>query len=65
MSWTEPASSWWRCSDSLATPSVYEVSVGDRLLLGVSHPCTALDKWRLVPPVDRDGIVVDLIHVFA
>lgn len=26
--------------------------VGDVVRLGLSHPCTALDKWRLVPLVD-------------
>lgn len=28
------------------------VTVGTVLRLGLSHPCTALDKWRLVPVVD-------------
>ena len=28
------------------------VSVGTVVRLGLSHPCTALDKWRLVPVID-------------
>lgn len=29
-----------------------EVSVGDVVRLGLSHPCTAFDKWRVVPVID-------------
>lgn len=36
-----------------------EVRVGDRLGAHISHPCTTLDKWRLVPLVDDDRRVVD------
>jgi D-serine dehydratase len=28
------------------------LSVGDRLCCGISHPCTAFDKWRAIPVVD-------------
>ncbi|RKT31617.1 D-serine deaminase-like pyridoxal phosphate-dependent protein [Microbacterium sp. AG1240] len=31
-----------------------DLSVGDRVRLSLSHPCTAFDKWRLVP-VTADG----------
>lgn len=27
-------------------------AVGERVLLGLSHPCTVFDKWRLIPVVD-------------
>jgi D-serine deaminase-like pyridoxal phosphate-dependent protein len=30
--------------------------------LGLSHPCTAFDKWRLVPVVDGKGVVVEAIE---
>ena len=30
-----------------------ELSVGDLLCFGVSHPCTTLEKWRWMPVVDR------------
>ena len=39
------------------------VAVGDVVTCGVSHPCTAFDKWQLVPVV-RDGIVVDLVRTY-
>jgi D-serine deaminase-like pyridoxal phosphate-dependent protein len=41
-----------------------EVRVGDWLDFGVSHPCTLFDKWRLIPMLDADGRVVDLIRTF-
>lgn len=34
--------------------------VGDRIGLGVSHPCTVLDKWRLLPVVDDTLRITDL-----
>lgn len=39
------------------------LEVGDRVGLGVSHPCTTFDKWPLIPLVD-DGVVVDLIRTY-
>ncbi|MGF0313679.1 amino acid deaminase [Rhodococcus sp. IEGM1428] len=42
--------------------------VGSVVRLGLSHPCTAFDKWRLVPVIDDadsdDPRVVDLVHTF-
>lgn len=39
------------------------LAVGDRVGLGISHPCTAFDKWTLIPVVD-DGVVVDLVRTY-
>jgi D-serine deaminase-like pyridoxal phosphate-dependent protein len=39
------------------------VAIGDIVSCGISHPCTAFDKWRLIPLVE-DGRVVDVIHTF-
>lgn len=43
-------------------------AVGDILRLGLSHPCTAFDKWRLIPVVENadadDPRVVDLVRTF-
>jgi D-serine deaminase-like pyridoxal phosphate-dependent protein len=41
-----------------------ELAPGEALCLGVSHPCTAFDKWRVIPVVDDDYRVVDAIHTF-
>jgi D-serine deaminase-like pyridoxal phosphate-dependent protein len=40
------------------------VEPGELVRLGVSHPCTAFDKWRVVPIVDDDHRVVDLLHTY-
>ncbi|WP_344867855.1 amino acid deaminase [Comamonas faecalis] len=31
--------------------------VGERVELGISHPCTTFDKWRWMPIVEDDGLV--------
>ena len=38
--------------------------VGTWLRFGISHPCTVFDKWRLIPVVDGDDRVVELIRTF-
>jgi len=37
---------------------------GDLVCLGISHPCTTFDKWRVIPVVDDAGHVTDAIHTF-
>ncbi|WP_093799325.1 amino acid deaminase [Streptomyces sp. Wb2n-11] len=41
-----------------------DLEVGDWLGLGLSHPCTAFDKWQLIPLVEADGTVTDYIRTF-
>lgn len=41
-----------------------DLAVGDLLGLGISHPCTAFDKWRLLPLVDDDYTVTGAIRTF-
>lgn len=31
--------------------------VGDALVLGISHPCTTIDKWRAIAIVDGDVVI--------
>ena len=40
------------------------LEVGDLVAFGVSHPCTAFDKWRVIPVLDADDRVVDAIATF-
>lgn len=44
------------------------VVIGDELRLGLSHPCTAFDKWGLIPVLDDadadDPVVVDLVRTW-
>lgn len=41
-----------------------ELEVGDRVVLGISHPCTAFDKWQVLLVVDDDGRVVDAVRTY-
>jgi D-serine deaminase-like pyridoxal phosphate-dependent protein len=40
------------------------VEVGDWVEFGISHPCTVFDKWQMIPLLDADDRVVDLIRTF-
>ncbi|MDR7279062.1 alanine racemase [Catenuloplanes atrovinosus] len=35
---------------------------GELVLFGISHPCTAFDKWRAIPVVDHDGRVSGVLR---
>jgi D-serine deaminase-like pyridoxal phosphate-dependent protein len=52
----------------LRGPGAAATRVGDVLRLGPSHPCTALDKWTLLPVVEdadaSDPVVVDLVRTW-
>ncbi|MEV0897805.1 alanine racemase [Actinoplanes sp. NPDC049802] len=37
---------------------------GDLVRFGISHPCTAFDKWRDIPVVDEERRVVDVLHTY-
>ena len=39
------------------------LEIGDIVSCGISHPCTAFDKWQLIPVVENER-VVDLIRTF-
>ena len=40
------------------------VAPGDLVQFGISHPCTAFDKWRDIPVVDDEYRVVDVLHTY-
>jgi D-serine dehydratase len=42
-------------------PAHAALQVGDRVCLGISHPCTTFDKWRWLPLVDANYTVVDAV----
>ncbi len=48
----------------LRGPAADDLAVGDLVGCGVSHPCTAFDKWRLLPLVDAERRVVGAVHTF-
>lgn len=41
-----------------------ELRVGDLVGCGISHPCTAFDKWRLIPVVDEGYSVLDAVLTY-
>jgi D-serine dehydratase len=41
-----------------------DLRVGDLVGCGISHPCTAFDKWRLIPLVDDRYRVIDAILTY-
>lgn len=60
----------WRVVDTndqhgyLALPAEAPLAPGDLVALGVSHPCTLFDKWRWIPVVDEQGLVIDVVRTF-
>ncbi|MER5490594.1 alanine racemase [Streptomyces sp. NPDC002490] len=46
----------------LVTTPDADLEVGDWLSLALSHPCTAFDKWQLIPVVEANGTVTDFIR---
>ncbi|MGY4647809.1 alanine racemase [Mycobacterium sp. URHB0021] len=44
------------------------LEIGDVVRLGLSHPCTTFDKWRLIPVIadhtHADPAIVEFIHTF-
>jgi D-serine dehydratase len=63
----ERLESWWevtRIMDQhamLRVPPAEDLAVGDLVALGVSHPCTTFDKFRVIPVLDDESHVVDAI----
>lgn len=43
-------------------PQGLQPAVGDRIALGISHPCTTFDKWTWMPVIDDEGAIISAIH---
>ncbi len=41
-----------------------ELRPGDLVCSGISHPCTAFDKWRALPIVDDEDRVVEVVRTY-
>jgi len=46
----------WDAADEAAAPVV-----GERVGLGISHPCTTFDKWHWMPVVENDYRITDAV----
>jgi D-serine deaminase-like pyridoxal phosphate-dependent protein len=42
-----------------------ELTVGDVVKLGLSHPCTAFDKWRAIPMIDSADLLEPRVNDVA
>ena len=40
------------------------IDVGDLVMCGISHPCSAFDRWRVIPVLDGNDRVVDAVATF-
>ncbi len=49
----------WDDADAAHAPQV-----GERVGLGISHPCTTFDKWQWMPIVEADYRVSDAVRIF-
>ena len=48
----------------LRVPPELGVRPGDLLSFGISHPCTAFDRWHVIPVVDDTDTVVDAVATY-
>jgi len=48
----------------LRVPNDAALAPGDLVCLGISHPCTTLDKWRVLVVLNDDDRVIDAVHAF-
>jgi D-serine dehydratase len=45
-------------------PAEISIEPGDLVGCGLSHPCTAFDKWRVIPVLDDDDHVIDAVATY-
>jgi D-serine deaminase-like pyridoxal phosphate-dependent protein len=48
----------------LAVRDQAALAPGDLVCFGISHPCTAFDKWQVIPVVEEDYTVTELIRTY-
>ncbi len=53
-----------KLSDQHAHLRGLSAAPGELVSFGISHPCTAFDKWRAFPVVDDDYRVVDVVETY-
>jgi D-serine dehydratase len=63
----DPACRITRSNDQhayMSYPAGSTLNIGDLIGSGISHPCTAFDKWRSILVVDDDYRVVDAVRTY-
>ena len=48
----------------LRNPEAGDLSPGDLVSLGITHPCTTFDQWRVIPVADDHDRVIDAVRTF-
>jgi D-serine deaminase-like pyridoxal phosphate-dependent protein len=48
----------------LEVPADMVLVPGDLVRLGISHPCTAFDRWHIIFETDSEGTVLDAIQTY-
>jgi len=48
----------------LSFPSGHDIRVGDVFACGISHPCTAFDKWNVLYRIDEEANVIGALKTF-
>lgn len=48
----------------VAIPPDADLRPGDLVGFSISHPCTAFDRWRVIPVVDDDYAICDAVATF-
>jgi D-serine dehydratase len=48
----------------MSLPAGADMQVGDMIGLGVSHPCTTFDKWRLLYVVDDGYNIASAVQTY-
>lgn len=48
----------------LALPEGVTVMPGDLVAFGISHPCTAFDRWSGIPVVNADDTIIDIVRTY-
>jgi D-serine dehydratase len=57
----------FKCNDQhayLRGPGTDHLAVGNQVCCGISHPCTAFDKWRAIPVVDDSYNLLDIYRTY-
>jgi D-serine dehydratase len=60
----------WALTRMMDQHAYMEVSAADNLCVGdmigfdISHPCLTFDKWRVLPVLDREYRVVDIVQTY-
>lgn len=48
----------------MTLPADYVLEPGDIVVLGLSHPCAAFDRMRLLPIIDDQNVIIDGVLTF-